>query len=143
MIGFADRCLVPYLFAQSRKLSDGGSFAFGELAHGLPGMLDDYVAMFGVKDIRQAVETLRLLGMKKRLANKQPCPCGCRNKLGRCRFNTKIREFRAIASRSWFRTEREAILKVAKRIAEKTTETKAAAKSGLSAPSTSGEAVPA
>jgi len=133
MIGFADKCLVPYLFAQSQRLSGGGSFAFGELAHGLPGMLDDYVAMFGVKDVRQAVETLRMLGMKKRLANKQLCPCGCRKKLGQCRFNAMIREFRVIASRSWFRIEREAILKVAKLVAERATKAKATAKPDLSA----------
>ncbi len=132
MIGFADKCLVPYLFAQSRRLSGCGSFAFGELAHGLTGMLDDYVAMFGVKDIRQAVETLRLLGMKKRLANKQLCPCKCRKKLGQCQFNAKIREFRTIASRRWFRTEREAILKVAQMIAERSAKAKATAKPNLS-----------
>ena len=117
LTGFAARCLVPYLFAQSRKLAGSGTFTFGELTHGLPGMLDDYVALFGVRDISQAVEALRLLGMKTRRANKLPCPCSCRKRLGRCRFNAKLREFRAVAGRPWFRGEYRAILHTAKLIA--------------------------
>jgi hypothetical protein len=119
LTGFASKCLVPYLFAQSRKLAGGGDYPFGELAHGLPGMLDDYVALFGVKDFRQAVEALRLLGTKKRRANKLRCPCGCKKRLGRCRFNATLARFRKVASRPWFRAEREAILEVARQIAER------------------------
>jgi len=114
LIGFADKCLVPYLFAQSQKLAGRESFAFGELTHGLPGMLDDYVALFGLKDIRQAVEAVRLLGMKKRRANKAKCPCGCSDRLGRCEFNAKLREFRAVADRPWYRAQHRAIVEIEK-----------------------------
>lgn len=110
LTGFADKCLVPCLFAHSRRLGGSSEYAFGELAHGLLGMLDDYVALFAVKDIHQAVETLRLLGMKKRIANKFPCPCGCRKRLGCCSFNARLREFRAVAARPWFRNEHAKIL---------------------------------
>ena len=41
--------------------------------------------------------------MKKRCANKEACPCECGNRLGRCRFNRKMQQFRQRASRSWFR----------------------------------------
>jgi hypothetical protein len=129
--GFADKCLVPYLFALSRKLAGSGDFTFGELAHGLPGMLNDYVALFGVKDIRQAVEALRLLGIKKRRANKLQCPCGCRQRLGRCPFNAKLREFRAVASRPWFRSEHRAILRVAKLMADRAAQVRNQQKLGL------------
>lgn len=118
LTGFAANCLVPYLFAQSQRLTGTGGFAFGELAHGVPGMLDDYIALFGVKEYRQAVEVLRRLGMKKRRANKLPCPCGCHKRLGRCRFNARLAQFRKVAGRSWFRDEREAILEVIKRCKE-------------------------
>lgn len=130
LTGFARNCLVPYLFAQSQKLA-GGDFTFGELSHGLSGILDDYVALFGVKEFRQAVEALRLLGMKKRRANKLPCPCGCLKRLGRCRFNTKLAAFRKVASRPWFRAERESILEVARQISERAKQPKR--KPGLSA----------
>jgi hypothetical protein len=104
--GFAENCLVSYLFAISRKLKTGGSFLFGELAHGQAGILSDYAHIFGLKDAKKVGYVLELLGMKKRRANKLPCPCGCRSRLGRCKFNLRLREFRNLASRSWFRRER-------------------------------------
>lgn len=139
LTGFAAKCLVPYLFAQSQKLAGGSGYAFGELAHGLRGMLDDYVALFGVKEFGQAVEALRLLGMKKRRANKLPCPCGCRQRLGRCRFNVRLAQFRKVATRAWFHGEREAIIEVAKQIAARSKESKP--KQDLSAPIESREVV--
>jgi hypothetical protein len=114
LTGFAEKCLIPYLFAQSRNLASHGGFAFGELAHGLPGMLEDYVALFGVKETSEVVEVLRLLGMKTRQANKMACPCGCRRRLGRCPFNARLAKFREVANRPWFRAEREKILEAAK-----------------------------
>ena len=103
--GFAENCLVPYLFAISRKLKSGGPLPFGELAHGSKGMLADYVHLFGLKRPEYARYALQLLGMKKRRANKLPCPCGCGLRLGRCKFNLRLREFRSLAGRSWFRRE--------------------------------------
>jgi len=104
--GFAENCLVPYLFAIARKLRTGGPLPFGELAHGRPGILTDYARLFGLKRTEHVKYALELLGMKKRRANKLPCPCGCRSRLGRCKFNLRLREFRPLASRSWFRKER-------------------------------------
>lgn len=101
--GFADKCLIPYLFAISHKLSHGGDLPFGELAHGSPGELMDYVKLFGLETLDQARTTLCYLGMKKRRANKLPCACGCGQRLGRCRFNAKLKKFRQLADRSWFR----------------------------------------
>lgn len=103
--GFAENCLVPYLFAVSRKLKTGGLLPFGELAHGRTGIRDDYTALFGLKNPKNVDRVLALLGMKKRRTNKLPCPCGCRKRLGRCSFNLRLRAFRTLASRSWFRNE--------------------------------------
>ena len=104
--GFAENCIVPYLFAISRKLKSGGALPFGELAHGQAGILTDYAHLFGLKHVDKVKLVLELLGMKKRRANKFQCPCGCRRRLGRCQFNLRLREFRNLASRSWFRNER-------------------------------------
>lgn len=103
LVGFARNCLVPYLYSISHKLKFGGGFAFSELEHGSPGELKDYADLLGLKTPEQARQALRLLGLKKRHANKVPCPCGCKKRLGRCRFNFKIREFRQLAARSWFK----------------------------------------
>lgn len=104
LTGFAGACLVPYLFAVSRKLTHGDEFVFGELAHGSPGELRDYMDLLSLKSPEQVKNALRCLGMKKRLANKLSCPCGCGRKLGRCHFNRKLREFRELADLSWFRS---------------------------------------
>lgn len=103
--GFAENCLVPYLFAISCKLKTGGPLPFGELAHGRTGIRDDYTALFGLKHPQCVGRVLALLGMKKRRANKLPCPCGCRKRLGACAFNLRLRAFRALANRSWYRKE--------------------------------------
>ena len=103
LTGFAENCLVPYLYAVSLKLREGNGFLFGELAHGDEGIIEDYSVLFELKESSQIIEALRLLGMKKRIANKQPCPCGCGKRLGACRFNDKLSKFRKIASLSWFR----------------------------------------
>ena len=102
--GFAENCLVPYLFAISRKLKTGGPLPFGELDHGVDGLFADYMQLLGLKSREQLVYAFRLLGMKKRRANKLSCPCGCGIRLGRCKYNFRLREFRKVASRTWFRS---------------------------------------
>ena len=104
--GFAEKCLVPYLFAISHKLIHGGDLPFGELAHGSRGELMDYVKLFCLDTIEQTRMAFRYLGMKKRRANKLTCACGCGQRLGRCRFNAKLKKFRRLAERSWFRSIR-------------------------------------
>lgn len=103
LTGFAETCLVPYLYAVSRKFLHGGDFVFGELEHGIAGELADYVDLFGVQTTEQARMTICCLGMKKRRANRLPCPCGCNKRLGKCHFNKRVRRFRQFAMRGWFR----------------------------------------
>ena len=104
LVGFAENCLVPYLYDMSQTLNGGTPFAFGELAHGAIGEFTDYADLLGLKNPEQAKLAIILLGMKKRAANKCPCPCGCGKTLGRCRFNARLRELRQIASRSWYKS---------------------------------------
>lgn len=101
--GFADKCLVPYLYAISYKLKNGGDFVFGELAHGDQGIVDDYSNILGLKERSQITQAIQLLGVKKRIANKKPCPCGCGKRLGACSFHHKLNEFRKMAPVSWFK----------------------------------------
>lgn len=105
VITFAEECLVPYLYAISYKIQNGGSFVFGELAHGQKGVIDDYVDLFGLQTREQVIYALRLLGVNKRLANKQVCPCKCGNRLGVCRFNKILNEYRRIAPASYYREQ--------------------------------------
>jgi len=101
--GFANKCLVPYLYAISYKLKNGGNFVFGELAHGDQGIVDDYSQMLGLTKHAQITKAIQLLGVKKRIANKKPCPCGCGKRLGACSFHHKLNAFRKMAPVSWFK----------------------------------------
>jgi len=102
--GFAELCLVPYLYAVSYKRKFGGEFLFCELLHGISGELLDYVDLFGLKEPDQARSVLCLIAMKKRLANKHSCPCGCGRLLGNCLFNNRIKRFRDLADRGWYKS---------------------------------------
>ena len=104
LVGFSEKCLVPYLYAVSNKLQNGVGFAFSELAHGEPGIIVDYLDLLGLKKREQVINALKLLGVKRRIANKKPCPCECGQRLGRCSFHRKLNSYRNITPRSWFRT---------------------------------------
>jgi hypothetical protein len=101
--GFAESCLVPYLYAVSYKLKHGGGFIFSELKHGTPGIIEDYQNLFGLQNKEQVIQALELLGKKQRSANKGLCPCGCGNRLGKCQFRFKLKKYKNIAKRLWFR----------------------------------------
>ena len=105
LLGFTSHCLVPYLYAVSHKLQFGGELLFGELKHDTEGIVEDYLDLFGLSNPEQVRRVLHLLGMKKRRANKELCPCECGNRLGRCRFNKRMRQFRQRSSRSWFKAQ--------------------------------------
>ncbi|KJR98706.1 MAG: hypothetical protein VR65_19520 [Desulfobulbaceae bacterium BRH_c16a] len=100
---FVNKCLVPYLYAISNKIRNGGGLLFGELDHGNPGITDDYIRLFGLKDHLRLAQTLQLLGLKKRIANKKPCPCGCGQRLGKCGFKNILNDFRKMAPVSWLK----------------------------------------
>lgn len=96
--GFASSCIVPFLYWISSK-----QFSVGELDHGGPGLEDDYMSLFGLTDRTQVVPALKLLGMKKRVANKKPCPCDCGFRLGRCNKRFTLNQYRNLSPRWWFR----------------------------------------
>lgn len=101
--GFVEKCLVPFLYAVINKLQNGGDFVFSELAHGEAGIIDDYMEIFGLKTKGSVLKAIELLGLKRRVANKLPCPCNCGKRLGACRFHKKLNGLRDFAARSWFR----------------------------------------
>ncbi len=108
--GFADKCLVPYLYAVSCKMIHGEDFIFGELDHGIKGIVDDYAVMLGLNGKQQVTQAVQLLGVQKRIANKMPCPCGCGKRLGACPFHHQLNEFRKMAPASWFKTHADQLL---------------------------------
>lgn len=100
---YAEKFLVPYLYAVSYKLRFGGDFVFGELEHGTAGIIKDYMDLLGVEDPQKILPTLELLSIKKRVANKKICSCGCLKRLGTCEFHNKINDLRNTTPRSFFK----------------------------------------
>lgn len=103
LTAYTQSALVPYLYAVSHWKETGERFLFGELAHDAEGLLADYAPILGLEDPGAVLDALQLLGMKRRKANKKPCPCGCGSRLGVCSFNETIREFREKHGRPAFR----------------------------------------
>ncbi len=103
LCGFSSKCLVPFLYAVSYKLKHGGNFILGDLAHGTPGVIEDYLNIFGLKEKSKVEYAVELLGIKKRIANKRLCPCDCERRLGVCPFHHKLNRFRKMAPASWFK----------------------------------------
>ena len=104
LIGFTYKCLIPYLYAISHKLQYGGELIFGELEHGVHGLIEDYSMMLNLKTTSQIKQALSSLSQKKRIANKKLCPCGCGKRLGVCSLHHILNKFRKMTYRSVFRT---------------------------------------
>lgn len=103
LLGFFETCVIPYLYGFRRYQQDG-LMPFDELEHGLSGLLDDYRRILEAPSDKACIEILELLGLKKRVANKLPCPCGSGKRLGRCHHD-RLNSVRQVASRSWFRAQ--------------------------------------
>ncbi len=101
LLTFAERCVVPYLYAVSRRVSEG-RFVLGELAHGTQGLFVDYQDIFAVTTDRAVIDVLRALCTKPTSADRHPCPCGCGKRLAQCGYSCRVAELRRLAPRSVF-----------------------------------------
>lgn len=110
LTGFAESCLVPYLYSHSHRQKFKSGFIFGELGHNVYGILDDYRTLFGLNSDSRVIKSISLIGMNKSKAEKQICPCGCNKKLSRCSYRFTLNKFRGIADSLWFREHAKKIL---------------------------------
>jgi len=102
IIDFTRKILDPFLYATSYKLRYD-FYPFGDLAHGENGLIDDYQLIFNVPDTESVLQVLKVLGKRKREANKLPCPCGCGQRIGKCDYRFKLQRWRRLEKRRWFR----------------------------------------
>ncbi len=100
---FTEMCIIPHLYSCSIKLQQGGAFVIGELEHGNAGLYTDYMELFNLQSKEQVYNAVKFLSMKKRIANKQKCLCGCGYRFGYCKVHHHVNLFRKTASRAWFR----------------------------------------
>jgi hypothetical protein len=98
--GFVEDLVVPYLYNRS-YFEKHDCLPVGELEHGSPGLIEDYQQLFGVESGEACLGMLQMLGLKKRNANKKPCPCGSGLRVGKC-HNKVLKPFRNLATRRYF-----------------------------------------
>lgn len=97
--GFVEHCVIPYLYSYSH-LIQYGELPFGELAHGADGLLDDLSCLYGAP-AAAVPELVRLTALRKRVANRKPCPCGSGRRLGTC-HHIAVNSLRERLGRRWF-----------------------------------------
>lgn len=101
---FVEVLVVPYLYQHS-YYENYGEMPFGELDHGIKGVLRDFQDRFAVGDENAARGMVFLASLRRRVANKWPCPCGVGMRLGRCWHRWKVNAFRKAAGRGWSRVQ--------------------------------------
>lgn len=80
---FIERVVIPYLYGHAH-MTLVGSMPFDDLAHGVAGLEDDARSIVGIPQLIPVSPLLRLAAKRRRVANKQPCPCGSGRRVGRC-----------------------------------------------------------
>lgn len=108
LVGFIDRCLIPYLYRFS-YLATHGEAPFDDLEHGVSGIKEDLRQLLRAKRESEVLPFIRLLGMKKRYANKKRCPCGSGDRVGRC-HHRHLNRLREQLGRYWFRVVEQQLL---------------------------------
>jgi hypothetical protein len=103
LLAFLEKLVIPYLFSYS-FFKRYGTMPYDELSHGEEGILQYLASLFESPSTRGVKEFLRLAGMKKRRANKLPCPCGRKLRLGRC-HHRRVNSLRDRMGRRWFGNE--------------------------------------
>lgn len=93
---FFQKFFIPFAYAVCLKIQHNIDMVFGELSHGGNGEIEDFEEAFGVSGRFHVLGCLRLLSIRKRVANKKNCPCGCKNRLKECHFHFKLNDFRSI-----------------------------------------------
>jgi hypothetical protein len=108
LVDFIDRCLIPYLYRFS-YLAIHGEAPFEDLEHGVSGIKEDLRQLLRAKRESEVLPFIRLLGMKKRHANKERCPCGSGERVGRC-HHRHLNRLRERLGRYWFRIVEQQLL---------------------------------
>ncbi|UYM17678.1 ubiquitin-conjugating enzyme family protein [Endozoicomonas euniceicola] len=91
---FYQSFFIPYGYAALLKKHHGIEFIFGELKHGDDGEFEDFQALFDVQSKKEIIGFLYALSLKKRVANKIDCFCGCSSRLGKCLIHHRVNSFR-------------------------------------------------
>jgi SEC-C motif len=106
-LGFIEKLVIPYLFGFSFRCVHGRP-PYGELSHGEQGIREYIAQLFGSPVSPDVKKFLLLASMRRRQANKLPCPCGSGRRLGRC-HHRKVNSVRELYDRWFFKAEYERV----------------------------------
>jgi hypothetical protein len=106
---FVNRIVIPYLYGHS-YFERHGRMPFGELPHGKVGIRYYLCGLFRAPGSARPEEFVRLASMKRRQANKRPCPCASGKRLGKC-HNRAVNRFRDKYGRRWCGREYHYVLR--------------------------------
>lgn len=99
---FFENCVLPYLYAVTINQKNGQGFIFGELEHGNEGLISDFKELFHLQTKESVYQMLKVLGNKRKTANKMNCPCGCGKRVTRCKyFDHVINMRKAFPRKEW------------------------------------------
>lgn len=104
LVAFFDDFVVPYLYRYAH-VEKFGTEPWPDLPHNAPGLLLDDTRLLGAASPESCVRFLELLAVRKRVANKKPCPCGAGMRLGRCEHRATLKGLRSVRPRWWFKRE--------------------------------------
>lgn len=107
---FFNAFFIPYIYAVALKKDHGINFVFGELKHGTEGEIEDFASVIGLTNQSKLVACAHALSQKKRIANKELCPCSCGLKLGKCVLHHRLNKLRKPLPRNWYRKFKTKIL---------------------------------
>lgn len=102
LVKLVEQCVVPFLYAATWREQGGTGYPFDDLAHGAAGLLEDYESILGLTGSEAVILAFQALRRRRREANRLPCPCGCRRRLGRCSYRFKLVTLRKGTTKSFF-----------------------------------------
>lgn len=106
---FFENCILPYLYAVTINQITGEGFIFGELEHGDEGLISDFENLFHLKSSDGVYQMLKILGSRKKTANRMMCPCGCNERVTKCDYFSQVIKMRRLFSRTEWKEQFELI----------------------------------
>ena len=104
LVVFFEDFVIPYLYRYAH-LEKFGKEPWPDLPHNAAGLLVDNARILRASSPEMCIGFLELLSVRKRVANKRPCPCGAGVRLGRCRHHHMLNALRPVKPRWWFKVE--------------------------------------
>lgn len=84
LLPFFEDFVIAYLYRYAH-IEKFKKAPWSDIKHSVEDLIGDYVRLLEASTPRMCLGYLELLGMKRRIANKKPCPCGSGVRVARCR----------------------------------------------------------